>query len=618
MRTLPGLTRRGEAWHVVVRLAAELATRRIADTLVLACLHRLVASFMNGTLPRVGCSADDRLSAEDAGFDGLLLALLREQQSTAVDRFAHWHARQAPAARAGHYRDLVPLALPGPEEQYAFEVDLDACSGCKACVVACHNLNGLEEHETWRTVGLLHGGSRELPVLQHVTAACHHCLEPACLDGCPVEAYEKDAVTGIVRHLADRCIGCQYCIFKCPYDVPRYSARQGIVRKCDLCAGRLATGTPPACVQACPSSAIRVTTVSKHDIRENAEANLFLPGAPEPAYTLPSTVYRSRKALPANLLPADYFQASVQHAHWPLVLMLVLTQMSVGAFLVDQILAGLALPPGTASGRPWHLAAAFLLGMMGLLASVFHLGRPLRAHRALAGWRTSWLSREVLAFGLFAALSSAYAAFFWFMPRGEFSAWGAERLLGGAVALAGLAGVGCSTMIYASTRRAFWNAGYTGLKFFLTSVVLGIPLALLIQAAAGRLAGQPGQGQVPGFMRWLCAALACASAVKLCAEAAMFGWLQAPTFTPLKRTALLMKDALRRITTARFALGVVGGVLLPAWVAGAVDRLEGLPRWTWVGLVAALLGLNVAAEVLERYLFFAAVVAPKMPGARST
>ena len=98
----------------------------------------------------------------------------------------------------------------------------------------------------WRSVGLLHGGTSELPVIQHVTTACHHCVEPACLQGCPVKAFEKDPVTGIVKHLDDQCIGCQYCMLKCPYDVPKYSKSKGIVRKCDMCSDRLAADEAPA------------------------------------------------------------------------------------------------------------------------------------------------------------------------------------------------------------------------------------------------------------------------------------------------------------------------------------------------------------------------------------
>jgi len=85
------------------------------------------------------------------------------------------------------------------------------------------------------------------------------------MDGCPVLAYDKDETTGIVRHLDDQCIGCQYCILKCPYDVPKYSESRGIVRKCDMCHDRLSVGEAPACVQACPNEAIRIITVNQED-----------------------------------------------------------------------------------------------------------------------------------------------------------------------------------------------------------------------------------------------------------------------------------------------------------------------------------------------------------------
>src|SRR6266566_3266557 len=87
------------------------------------------------------------------------------------------------------------------------------------------------------------------------------CLEPACMHGCPVGAYEKDALTGIVRHLDDQCIGCRYCMLTCPYEVPQYCVRKGIVRKCDMCADRLAESEAPACVQACPNEAIAIRIV---------------------------------------------------------------------------------------------------------------------------------------------------------------------------------------------------------------------------------------------------------------------------------------------------------------------------------------------------------------------
>src|SRR5438046_521299 len=190
--------------------------------------------------------------------------LLAEQQrlDTPVARFTTAHDEDPSSRLSAFSSQLIPLSKPKPGEQYAFEVDLDSCTGCKSCVAACHSLNGLDDTETWRDVGMLVSSEPRHPFTQTITTACHHCADPACLNGCPVLAYEKDPVTGIVHHLDDQCIGCSYCILKCPYDVPKFSSRLGIVRKCDMCHGRLAHGEAPACAQACPTSAIRIVNVA--------------------------------------------------------------------------------------------------------------------------------------------------------------------------------------------------------------------------------------------------------------------------------------------------------------------------------------------------------------------
>src|SRR6187399_2443719 len=90
----------------------------------------------------------------------LVAQYLRSQQDlTAVERFARRHAAEELPDHQP-YKELIPLTRPKSGEQYAFQVDLDSCTGCKACVSACHHLNGLDEMEaeTWRSVGLLHGG----------------------------------------------------------------------------------------------------------------------------------------------------------------------------------------------------------------------------------------------------------------------------------------------------------------------------------------------------------------------------------------------------------------------------------------------------------------------------
>jgi len=567
--------------------------------------------------------ARDMLASEPNTADVSLIALLldEQQQLTAVERFAQRQDHGAPPLQAKHYRDLLPLNQPREGEQYAFEVHLDACSGCKACVTACHNLNGLESSEVWRSVGLLHGGSAELPVIQHVTSACHHCIEPACLHGCPVKAYEKDPRTGIVKHLDDQCIGCQYCMLKCPYDVPKYSSSKGIVRKCDMCSERLAVGEASACVQACPNQAIRITLVSQQQVIEESENNVFLPGAPEPDYTIPTTVYRSTRALPRNLLPADYYSARPAHAHLPLIVMLVLTQMSVGAFVVEQFLvsdvgtwAGVV---GSGRVRSVHLVAALLLGVLGLVAAIFHLGRPHLAFRSVIGLRTSWLSREILAFGTFAGLASAYVATACASHWGGVSAPRVEGLLGAMAGWIGLLAVGTSMMIYIDTRRAFWSPTFTVAKFLGTCLVLGIPIALLISLVSAAFSPEFTAAQILAtYGRRLCQLLIVVAAAKLLFESLIFGSLRSKRHTPLKRTALLLTGDLGMPTTARYFFGILGGIALPLVLLGEkhLAPVHGFHP-LFIGLAVSLVtGLCLVGEFLERYLFFTAVVAPKMPG----
>ncbi|MBC8355488.1 MAG: dimethyl sulfoxide reductase anchor subunit [Planctomycetes bacterium] len=567
------------------------------------------------------------LAIDPTPSNSFLLDMLLEnqQKTTAVEKFAQLHDRLELPLQVRHYRDLLPTSRPATDEQYAFEVDLDGCSGCKACVTACHNLNGLEDGEVWRSVGLLHGGTTDLPVIQHVTTACHHCVEPACLQGCPVKAYEKDPITGIVKHLDDQCIGCQYCMLKCPYDVPKYSKSKGIVRKCDMCSDRLAADEAPACVQSCPNQAIRIRIVSQQQVIEESESNVFLPGVPEPEYTLPTTIYKSERVLPRNVLPADYYSSRPAHAHMPLIVMLVLTQMSVGAFVVEQLLQSelitLAGVATTEHLRPVQLVAALLLGFLGLFAAIFHLGRPMLAHRAIIGLATSWLSREILAFTLFAGFATAYVV----VACASYFGWNSgptvEATLGALAGAAGLLAVVCSMMIYIDTRRVFWGPLFTVPKFFGTCLVLGVPIALLISLAAAACSADLTVEQIISSYGWqLCRALIVIACAKLIFEAMIFGSLRRPRHTSLKRTALLLKGELSMVMTARFVVGMLGGILLPLILLSERQLApDGGFQPLFIGIIALLMtGLCLAGEFIERYLFFTAVVAPKMPGTQAT
>ena len=547
--------------------------------------------------------------------------LLAEQQDlSAVEQFSQFHEGTRQPLQARYYSSLLPASAPGPGEQYAFEVDLDRCSGCKACVTACHSLNGLDDDETWRDVGLLHGGSVTLPVLQHVTTACHHCLDPACMNVCPTLAYEKDPITGIVKHLDDQCFGCQYCILACPYEVPKYSAKRGIVRKCDMCSQRLAVGEAPACVQACPHEAIRISTVKKSDVAADCEMNSFLPGAPDPQYTQPTTNYKSSKPFPRNLLPADYHAVHSEHAHIPLIVMLVLTQLSVGACLVGQILQA-SVHESTVLSLVLPVQAASVLGfgLLALAASTMHLGRPLLAYRAVLGLRTSWLSREIVAFGVFAMLAAVYATVLWLWPHLQAAAW--VVALAGGVVSAGLTGVFCSIMIYHCTQRPFWIGSRTLVKFSLTTIWLGLSTVLTVSAlAAGAQEAVTVRELLVAYGGWLCRALVIVAVTKLLYEASLFAHLASKQTTPLNRSARLMIGELNSWTRVRFLCGLLGGVVLPAILLNQTLQPTSNPM-TGTAIAAVCLvsfSLSVVGELLERTLFFTAAVALRMPGSLRT
>lgn len=520
----------------------------------------------------------------------LIDALLEEQRDlTAVERFARWHDTHAACdLPARSHRVLVPLNAPKPGEQYAFEVDLDRCSGCKSCVTACHALNGLDENETWRSTGLLHGRGRN-SFQQTITTACHHCVEPGCLDGCPVLAYDKDPLTGIVRHLDDQCIGCEYCILMCPYEVPKYSKERGIVRKCDMCHQRLAHGEAPACVQACPSEAIRITVVEKEKVRNNyrdgSAENGFLPGSPEPAITLPTTRYVSAKPLPADLQAGDAHEARLEPAHTPLVWMLVLTQLGAGGFAL--------LPFVSRRTQPALATIALGASLLGLAGSILHLGQPLKAWRAFLGLRRSWLSREIVGFAAFALLAAVTTVLLYVGV--------ANPVLFFATAATGLFGVFCSGMVYHVTQRECWRGELSIGRFFGSTAVLG-------SAAAWWSLAVSGSKSVFAFMLILAAIIKLSrelASLRLCPDDANLDNELPTALRP--RTAFILRFRLGWILRLRLTCAWIGGVALPL--------LSFLPTSTPWAIAGAALLLCFAGELTERFLFFRAVAVSKMPGA---
>ena len=113
------------------------------------------------------------------------------------------------------------------KNQKCFIFDLNRCTGCGACVIACATENMEKQTVNWRDIHTFNETHHPVLPLFNLSMACNHCIDAACKKGCPALAYTKDKETGAVVHHADCCMGCTYCTWACPYDAPRYSGAAG-------------------------------------------------------------------------------------------------------------------------------------------------------------------------------------------------------------------------------------------------------------------------------------------------------------------------------------------------------------------------------------------------------
>jgi formate dehydrogenase iron-sulfur subunit len=146
------------------------------------------------------------------------------------------------------------------DHKYGFLIDASICIDCRACLVACSVQNNvpMENTRIWMkdtgTVGTF-------PDLKQYTAPyhCMHCIDPSCVSACTVGALKQNK-DGIVTYDQSVCIGCRYCMYACPFEVPHFEwdRQLALIVKCDLCVSRLAEGqSQPACAATCPTGAIQ-------------------------------------------------------------------------------------------------------------------------------------------------------------------------------------------------------------------------------------------------------------------------------------------------------------------------------------------------------------------------
>ncbi len=218
-----------------------------------------------------------------------------------LSRLAAGGAATATAAVGTRAHALQRPPKPRAPEALGLLYDSTLCVGCKACVAGCKEANDKpversagqavwnsrvtpeqadwvvretgDQQPIWDTPkdtsgytlniikaylnGTAEVKDREEDGFAFIKRQCLHCNDPSCVSACPVSAMIKDPETGIVRHDPGRCIGCRYCVFACPFGIPKYQYDNafGKIAKCELCSHRLAEGALPGCVSACPTGA---------------------------------------------------------------------------------------------------------------------------------------------------------------------------------------------------------------------------------------------------------------------------------------------------------------------------------------------------------------------------
>jgi len=286
-----------------------------------------------------------------------------------------------------------------PDMQKGFIFDSNRCVGCGACSAACILENSWEVRP--RNVYCYNSDVISALPLINLSLACNHCEKAVCLEGCPSSAYFRDPVSGAVIIDENKCIGCKYCQWNCPYDAPKFNNEKKVIGKCNLCYTGLAEGRLPACANGCPTGAL-----SFGDLYQNTH-NEYYPWFPEKQLNPGIEFSEKRSYGPVKVFPQpasekdeSYYKEdnSIKSAtsDWSLIAFSFLTTVSVSLFASSFFTGDISFQMFSLTALPF--AALF---------SIFHLGRKLRAWRAIFNLRSSPLSREIAMFVLFSIVAAA-------------------------------------------------------------------------------------------------------------------------------------------------------------------------------------------------------------------
>ena len=140
-------------------------------------------------------------------------------------------------------------------------VNYDKCRGCNCCALACSffKTNTFNSTKANLSVASFPEANLRFPVV------CQQCLQPVCMEVCPVKAIYRDAETGAVIIDQNLCKGCRMCIKACPIGSPWVDSDNSRVMKCDLCGG------DPKCVEYCAYGALQFIPVEEATMKQRKE-----------------------------------------------------------------------------------------------------------------------------------------------------------------------------------------------------------------------------------------------------------------------------------------------------------------------------------------------------------
>jgi Fe-S-cluster-containing dehydrogenase component/DMSO reductase anchor subunit len=276
-----------------------------------------------------------------------------------------------------------------------FLFDHNRCVGCGACKAGCFIENGWPLNV--REIFIKSEMTTSSVMTMNLSMACNHCETAECMQGCPASCFSRDKLSGAVIVDGNKCLGCKYCTWNCPYDAPKFDKIGKTIIKCNFCVNRLSDGYSPACTLACPTGALGFGEIKTFS---HVNTKTWFPDKD----LNPAIEFRGKTALkPLIVIPGSLFEEEITEDSQSNVLMNENRSLAVFSFIAT-LSVSVVVTSFLKGVFPGLLVLAPLL-ILAVVSSMFHLGKWSRAWRAVNNFKQSPLSREILFFLAFSCSS---------------------------------------------------------------------------------------------------------------------------------------------------------------------------------------------------------------------